>query len=152
MILSPVDILIKNRHLDSEAAFEAYGDALNALRRAPKDPALLPRLITVFCDVEDYEVLWTLLHYVESFPREEYVPALIDATPRLLDGQEWLRRLYLRILNSDTYRPYLKALLREASTPQQRAVRTILEQIPAYTGEHYREDFTQKVAFVLSPE
>ena len=35
-----------------------------------------------------------LFHYVESFPREDYVPALIEATPQLLlDGQEWLRRI-----------------------------------------------------------
>jgi hypothetical protein len=152
-MLSPVDIMIQNRHLQSEAAFAAYGQSLKALKEAPKDPTLLPRLISVFCDVEDFEVYWMLFHYVESFPREAYVPALIEATPQLLlDGQEWLRRLYLRVLNSDSYRATLKVSLEKASPQQQAAVRQILEQIPFYTGEDLRQNFAEKVAFVLSSE
>src|SRR5215212_2776907 len=120
---SPIEIMIQNRHLQSEAAFAAYGRSLKAIKEAPKDSTLLPRLISVFCDVEDFEVYWMLFHYVESFPREDYVPALIEATPQLLlDGQEWLRRLYLRILNSDGYRATLKTHLSKASLEQREAV------------------------------
>ncbi|MBI1256914.1 MAG: hypothetical protein GC204_05545 [Chloroflexi bacterium] len=148
-----VEILIRNRQLQSEDAFEAYVDALNVIRQAPKDSALLPRLILAFCDSEDYQAYWALFHYVESFPREDYLSALIQATPHLLaDAQEWLRRMYLRILNSDGYRAALKTRLSEATPFQRSAVREILEQIPDYAGEDLRESFAEKVAFILSPE
>ncbi len=150
---SPVEIMIQNRHLQSEAAFAAYGQSLKKLKEAPTDATLLPRLISVFCDVEDFDVYWMLFHYVESFPREAYVPALIEATPQLLlDGQEWLRRLYIRVLNSDTYRASLKTCLSEAIPEQREAVHAILEQIPIYFGDDLQQDFAEKVAFVLSPE
>ena len=148
---SPVDIMIQNRHLQTEAAFAAYGQSLKKLKEAPQDPTLLPRLISVFCDVEDFDVYWMLFHYVESFPREDYVPALIEATPQLLlDGQEWLRRLYIRVLNADSYRASLKTHLSEATPEQREAVHAILEQIPVYVGDDLRENFAEKVAFVLA--
>ena len=150
MMPSPVEIMIQNRQLRTEAAFAAYGKALKALKQAPKNPTLLPRLISVFCDVEDFDVYWMLFHYVESFPRENYVAALIEATPQLLlDGQEWLRRLYVRVLSADRYRATLKTRLSEATPEQRVAVHEILEQIPTYAGEH-SQDFAEKVAFVLS--
>jgi hypothetical protein len=153
MSASLVDILVENRQLQTEEAFEAYVDALNALRQAPKDATLLPRLLLAFCDVEDYQAFWALFHYVESFPREDYIAALNQATPHLLaDGQEWLRRMYLRILNSDGYRASLKTLLTEATPFQRAAVRQILEQLPDYSGDDLRESFAEKVAFVLSSE
>ncbi len=146
-----VDILIANRQLQTEEAFEAYVDALNAIRQAPKNPALLPRLICALCDGEDYQAYWALFHYVESFPREDYVSALIQATPHLApDAQEWLRRMYLRVLNAEGYRASLKTRLREATPMQRSAVREILEQIPDYTGDDLRASFAEKVAFVLS--
>ncbi len=148
-----VEILIANRQLQTEEAFEAYIDALNAIRQAPKNPVLLPRLICALCDGEDYQAYWALFHYVESFPREDYISALIQVTPHLApDAQEWLRRMYLRILNADGYRVYLKARLREATPMQRAAVREILEQIPDYTGDDLRENFAEKVAFVLSSD
>ena len=34
---SPVEIMIQNRHLQTEAAFAAYGQSLKAIKEAPKD-------------------------------------------------------------------------------------------------------------------
>ncbi|MBI1256913.1 MAG: hypothetical protein GC204_05540 [Chloroflexi bacterium] len=151
---SLIDILVENRKLQSDEAFIAYENALRELIKAPKKPRELPRLIFAFCDVEDHEGMWPLLHFIESFPVEDYLSALVEVTPQLpSDGREWWRRLYRRILRSEQYRQYLKTILPNFSQQHQNSVRAILEHISENVRDpELREEFEQNVAFVLSYE
>ena len=151
---SLVDILVENRRLETDEAFIAYENALRQLIVAPKNPRDLPWLIFAFCDVEDHEGMWSLLHFIESFSMEDYLSALVDVTPQLpADGQEWWRRLYRGILRSDKDRQYLKMILQNMSEQHRNSVRAILQDIPNDVRDpELREEFEQNVAFVLLTE
>lgn len=95
--------------------------------------------------------MWSLLHYVESFGGGDYVKALVEATPQLPpDGQDWWRRLYRRILNSDTGCQSLKAILPMYSAHHRNAVREILRQVVANADEAARQHLANQAAFVLA--
>ncbi len=151
---SLADILIQNRRLETDEAFVAYEDALNRLRTVPKHEQDLPKLISAFCDVEDHEGMWSLLHLVESFPMEDYLPALVAVTPQLMaDARAWLDTLYVRIVNGEPCRLYLRTMLPSLSPLQQTCIRQILEHLPDdVQNADLRQQVRARAAFVLSGE
>lgn len=149
-----VQALIANRAMRSVEEIDAFDRIIQQLGTLPKEPDLLPDLLLAFDEAEDYEVRWALIHYVEAFDMENYVNALIEVTPQLLkQAPRWLLTLYVRVLNNDEYRTYLKKQFSTLTIASQEAIQTWLERIPTVDlglRSDIRESLTQKVKFVLS--
>ncbi len=73
-------------------------------------------LLAVFDDAtEQMEVMYGLLHLVESYPRDQFLTALAHATPSMLStAREWFQIFHFRLLNDEetrrAYRPALQGL------------------------------------------
>jgi hypothetical protein len=124
-----------NQLLSTEEEVNAFDDALARLSKMPKDE-IEPRLadiMRVFDDrAESFDVMWGLLHFVETFSMEPYLKALAEAAPELSKrAPEWIENLIGRILNSAKDRPELRRLLPHLPSRGQTEIRQILERIGA---------------------
>ena len=70
-----------------------------------RDPKYVPVLMEAFDDNTEFEeVMYSLVHAVESYPRQIYVPLLIKEIPYGLKSHPyWLERLVNRIFNDESY-------------------------------------------------
>lgn len=77
-------------------------DALLAQARTSRDEALIPVLLSLLDDDCDFhEVVFGVVHAVESFPDDAYFRALAGHLAQLQTrGREWCDLLHTRILNS----------------------------------------------------
>jgi hypothetical protein len=87
-----------------EANVERF-DALLAEACESRDEALIPVLLRLLDDDGDFhEVVFGVVHAVESFPDEPYFHALaINLADLQAQGRAWCERLHTRILNSPSH-------------------------------------------------
>jgi hypothetical protein len=127
-----IAMLHKNRLMRSPEEVTAFDRALAAL---PEDQAptsdYLYELFMVFDDrCEHQEVMWGLLHFIESFDDENFFQAFIKAVPDMVSkAAEWVEIFHARILNSDASRDAFKEILSTADSASQNAIRLILKKI-----------------------
>lgn len=109
---------------------ELFDEAVAALAKE-EHPELLEDLFLVFTDeTEMQEVMWGLLHYIESHDLVKQVDALINSITYLRqNANEWLKTLMYRILNnSNALRIF--SLRCSSLTPTQRDdAKDVLSQI-----------------------
>lgn len=118
--------------LETAAQLDQYDKLIGQLARAePLDPALLPDLLgSFFDDTEAREVMWGLVHHVEDYPAEVYVPRLAEALPQMAtQAREWALLLLRRVLNDDAYRALLRDAYRDAPAARQAAMRRLLDDL-----------------------
>ena len=88
---------------ESASALRSYVDSVCAYNNPECIPDLLLRLDDTYVD---QEFMWYIVHSVEKFPMDIYVPTLIKYMPILnlsYCAGEWPIILFVRILNSDEY-------------------------------------------------
>jgi len=128
-----------NRYLRTREEVEAFDAALASLASIPQSRVAdsLPQLLLVFDDsAEHFEVMWGLLHYVEYFDTETEAHALGQVAPTMLDyASGWVRRLVMRILNSESERMKFGETLPALSPTGQAALRQVLDDIGNLDGE-----------------
>jgi hypothetical protein len=95
------------------------------------DPALLPDLLRTFIDAtEGEEQMWGLLHFVENYADELYVPTLVQALPEMsADARKWGVRLLLRVLNNPASHSHLREFYRNMSVPDQQRLGEFLSEV-----------------------
>ena len=125
-----ITILNANRLIRSREEFEAFEAALAEIAADP-DPQDLPDLFLVLDDgCEESEVMFGLVHFLETFERKPRLQVFLDVVPEMMtQAPDWVRVLHYRILNNDEAREYYKQLLRSAPAIQQQVVRPLLEEI-----------------------
>jgi hypothetical protein len=105
------------------------------------DPALLPDLLRTFIDdTEGEEQMWGLLHFVENYADEIYVPTLVQALPDMnADARKWGVRLLLRVLNNTASHSELREVYRNLAPSDQHQLREVLAEAarenPALAGK-----------------
>lgn len=131
-----VDVLQKNKHLRSRAEVVAFDHALAKLAQCRKDEDL-PDLHSVFTDArQDREVMYGLVHLLESFDMETQLAAFVEAVPTMrIEAPEWTKVLHCRILNDDASREFYKKLYHTASPAAKAAVNAVLSEIQADDAE-----------------
>lgn len=122
--------LYEARLMRNDEEFRAFEEALAALLEIG-GPDLLDDMFAAFDDATgQHEVMWNLVHALEDYEDDLYLPALMSWTPRLLPhAREWAGYLHERLLASNkSLPPYLDRL---ASVPPEtrRAVRELLDDI-----------------------
>ncbi|NEQ32090.1 MAG: hypothetical protein F6K04_13985 [Leptolyngbya sp. SIO4C5] len=95
-----IDVLEANRLLRSPDEVARFEQTLEKLAQNP-DPADLPSLHLILDDAcEQPEVMFSLVHFLESFDVQEQVQAFIQVLPELVKrAEEWTAILHSQIMN-----------------------------------------------------
>jgi len=122
--------LKKNSVMQSRSEVLAFEQALSNLAANP-DISLLSDLFSVFNDeCKQHEVMWGLIHFIETFDHYKVVQTLVSVTPLLEhQAQEWLEILYVRVVNGIKTRTYLKDILSNLTDEQKPPIDRFLARV-----------------------
>lgn len=137
------------RRLETEEEMQEFDELLDSLgEEDSNDPALLSDLLRTFIDdTKGSEHMWGLLHYVEAFPVEVYLPTLVRVLPEMMsDARQWGVRLLLRVLNNPTWHVHLRQLYRGLPQRDQQQLTASLTEVAQKSS-----DLARKVAEVTTP-
>jgi len=108
------ELLRASRMLTSEevAAFDRTVQELSGLEFSNRE---LGVLFSIFADdTPHHEVVWGLLHLVETSDSEIFISALVQSAPYMRRAApEWLETFICRLLNSDLHKDVLIACLKK---------------------------------------
>ena len=110
---SEIKRLYSCRFLKNQSECEEFDDVLENLADCD-DEKLIKELCIVFEDeTQEEEVMFGLVHFIESFEMEKYLTEMPKALPKMVESaKEWAMLLNKRILNSDLCRSeYAKVLV-----------------------------------------
>lgn len=107
-----IDVLEVNRLLRSTDEIARFEQTLEQLAQNP-DPVDLPRLHLILDDAcEQPEVMFSLVHFLESFEVQAQVQAFIQVMPDLVRrASEWAEILHSRMMNDPIARDMLEEKL-----------------------------------------
>lgn len=122
-----IDVLKANRLLRSPDEVTLFEHALEKLAQNP-DPANLPSLHLILDDAcEQPEVMFSLVHFLESFDVQEQVQAFIQVMPDLVKrATEWTAILHSRIMNDAIARSAFEEKVRSMNTQKQSEIHHLL--------------------------
>jgi hypothetical protein len=137
------------RQLETEEQMQEFDELLDSLgEEDSNDPALLADLLRTFVDdTKGKEHMWGLLHYVEAFPLEVYVPTLVGVLPEMRPhAPEWGVRLLRRVLNSPNGHSELRQRYRTLPASDQQQLKEFLTEVA-----HESSDLARKAAEITEP-
>ncbi|MEP0886577.1 Imm30 family immunity protein [Trichocoleus sp. ST-U3] len=106
-------------------------------------PLSLPRELTLHAqtmrsllilddECEHHEVMYGLIHFLESFDENAQLQALVDVAPQLIvRAPDWTKILHYRILNDDPSRALHKEVLQSANSENREIAYQLLKEIAA---------------------
>jgi hypothetical protein len=108
-----LDTLSRSRLLETKEQVSAFEKALEQFASHPEGAEHLRELHLVLDDqTRQTEVMYGLVHLLESFDIERQLRAFLEAFPELMkQAPEWVKTLHFRLLNDDAARSAYKALL-----------------------------------------
>jgi len=115
-----IDVLEANRLLRSPDEVTRFEQTLEKLARNP-DPADLPSLHLILDDAcEQPEVMFSLVHFLESFDVQEQVQAFVQVLPDLVKrAEEWAVILHSRMMNDEGARSMFEEMIASMPPVQQ---------------------------------
>lgn len=122
--------LYNNRLLRTELECELFDLALEGLA-GDTDDAVIQQIFKVFDDeTEHEEMMFSLVHYVESCHMEMYLTQLLESLPDMLEpARGWAIVLNERILNDSLFRKEYTAIAQGMSPRVKQALVFLLEEI-----------------------
>lgn len=123
-----IDILQANRLMRSPEEVTAFENALAQLEKNPKNE-YLPSLHLVLDDgCEHQEVMFGLVHIMESFNVKEQLEAFVSVAPQLIiAAPEWTGSLHNRILNDESACRLYQEILHSVNSRNPNFFRQLLE-------------------------
>ncbi|MEH2397318.1 Imm30 family immunity protein [Nostoc sp.] len=123
-------ILQANRLMRSDDEIAAFENALAELANNPKSE-YLPELYLVLDDrCQHEEVMFSLVHFLESFEVKEQLQAFLHVLPKLLDSApEWTRIIHTRILNDELTSALYQEMLNSVDSHTKNVVTQLLNEI-----------------------
>lgn len=140
---TPLQRLRDNRLMRSSTEVAAFEEALKEIV-IERDAALLRNLhLIIDDDCRAHEVMFGLIHLVESFDLELQLQALLEVLPQLADqAPKWTRILHFRILNDGVARREYGYLLSQAAEPSRSIASAILTAIAVEEEEPLKSSAT----------
>ncbi len=128
-----ISILETNKLMRSPDEVIAFENALASLADRPQYEDL-PDLHLILDDrCEHPEVMFGLIHFLESFDMSAQIQAFVTVVPQLmLLGSEWTRILHDRILNDDYACRLYRDILHSLNSQEPNFVRQLLEESASY--------------------
>ncbi|MNI45048.1 hypothetical protein D3C73_994530 [compost metagenome] len=122
--------LYHNRLLRTELECEAFDLALEGLAGDMED-AVIQQIFKVFDDdTEQEEVMFGLVHFVESYQMEMYLTQLLESLPDMLENaRNWAIVLNRRILEDDLCRREYADIAAGMTPRIKRSLAFLLEEI-----------------------
>ncbi|WP_233181381.1 Imm30 family immunity protein [Paenibacillus sonchi] len=122
--------LYHNRLLRTELECEAFDLALEGLAGDMED-AVIHQIFYVFDDdTEQEEVMFGLVHFVESYQMEMYLTQLLESLPDMLEhARNWAIVLNRRILEDDLCRKEYADIAAGMTPRIKRSLAFLLEEI-----------------------
>lgn len=139
--------LYENRLLRTELECEQFDLALEGLAGDTED-AVIHQIFKVFDDdTEQEEVMFSLVHFVESVQMEMYLTQLLESLPDMLEhARNWAIVLNTRILNDDNYRKDYAEIAALMPVKIKRCLAFLLEEIK----EDNPRLFERKANYILA--
>jgi hypothetical protein len=128
-----ISILEANKLMRSPDEVTAFENALASLANHPKNEDL-PGLHLILDDrCEQPEVMFGLIHFLESFDVSAQIQAFVTVVPQLIIvGSEWTKILHSRILNDDYACRLYRDILHSLNSQEPNFVRQLLEESASY--------------------
>ncbi|GGF65741.1 hypothetical protein GCM10010912_08490 [Paenibacillus albidus] len=138
--------LYENRLLRTELECEQFDRALEGLAGDTED-RIIHEVFRVFDDeTEQEEVMFGLVHFVESYQMDMYLTQLLESLPAMLEpARDWAIILNKRILNDELYRKEYAAIAVGMNDRIKRTLAFLLEEIK----EERPRLFERKVNYIL---
>ncbi|CAH1213177.1 hypothetical protein PAECIP111892_03809 [Paenibacillus auburnensis] len=138
--------LYNNRLLRTELECERFEQALEGLAGDTED-AVIQQIFKVFDDeTEHEEMMFSLVHFVESCHMEMYLTQLLESLPEMLEpARGWAIVLNERILSDDMFLKEYAAIAKGMPPRVKRALAFLLEEI----RENKPRGYERKVNYVL---
>ncbi|MDY6802907.1 MAG: Imm30 family immunity protein [Cyanobacteriota bacterium] len=127
-----IETLKENRLMQTEREINSFETALAEIANNPNEEDL-PKYHLILDDrCQQPEVMFGLVHFLESFEPETQLQAFIKVIPQLaLDAPEWTKILHNRILNDEfACNTYLK-ILRSLNSEKPHFIYYLLEESAA---------------------
>ncbi|MCU0544039.1 MAG: Imm30 family immunity protein [Oscillatoriaceae cyanobacterium Prado104] len=127
-----IEILNANKFMRSDEEVMSFEYALAELA-LDRNSEYLPALYLVLDDrCEQHEVMYGLIHFLESFELKDQLRAFIDTTDRtIVNAKEWTMILLYGILNQDLARNLYSEMLHSTHSPNRALCTTLLQEIAA---------------------
>ncbi len=109
-------ILRENRLMQTQQQVTNFENALAQIADNPNEQNLSAYHLVLSDRCEQPEVMFSLIHFIESFDIEEQIAAFIQIIPQLMtDAPEWTRIMHNRIINDDSACQVYQKLLHSAN-------------------------------------
>ncbi|MEH1788287.1 Imm30 family immunity protein [Nostoc sp.] len=109
-------ILRENRLMQTQQQVTDFENALAEIADNPDEQNLSAYHLVLDDQCQQPEVMFSLIHFLESFDIEEQIAAFIKVVPQLMiNAPEWTRIIHDRILNDDSACKAYHKLLQSAN-------------------------------------
>jgi hypothetical protein len=134
-----IDVLEANRLLRSPDEVTLFEHALEKLAQNP-DPASLPSLHLILDDsCEQPEVMFSLVHLLESFDVQAQVQAFIQVMPDLVkQAAEWTAILHSRMMNDAIAKAEFEEGVRSMNDQKQNEIYQLISSISKKSSSEYK--------------
>lgn len=128
-----IRILAANKLMRSPDEVAAFENALTKLAENPNNEDL-PELHLILDErCEQSEVMFSLIHFLESFEVKAQLQAFITVVPQLIVvAPDWTRILHSRILNDEATCRLYREMLHSINTENPHFIRQLLEESANY--------------------
>jgi hypothetical protein len=124
-----IEILTENRLMQTPQEVDAFETALAEIAKNPDDNDLTAYNLILDDRCQQPEVMFGLIHFLESFDMEKQIEAFITIIPQLmLSAPEWTRILHERILNDESARKVYQKLLHSINSQKPHFLYYLLEE------------------------
>ena len=119
-----------NKLVRSKEEVLTFDNALTELAKNMADVDLEELHLVLDDNCEHEEVIWALVHFLESFDAREQLQALLNVVQKLVvSAPGWTEIIHYRILNDEPTRCLYQDILRSADLNTQQLVTKRLEDI-----------------------
>lgn len=127
---SNINQLFAARRLATQHEVDIFENTLAQLSKSKKLENL-PKLFGVFFDdTEHPEVMFGLVHYIERFPIEDWLPCFISELPSMVPhGLGWADTIMARLVNTVVIHDTLVKLLQRAPENSTKVAQKLLEDL-----------------------
>ena len=124
-----IDILKENRLMQTEQEINTFESALAEITNNFNEVNLPEYHLILDDKCQHPEVMFSLIHFLESVEVEKQLEAFIKVIPQLMiDAPEWTRVLHERILNDKFARDTYQKLLQTFNKQQPHFIYYLLEE------------------------
>lgn len=120
-----IKILQDNQLMRSSSEVIAFEQALEELAQNPNSDDLPSLYLILNDDCQQPDVMFSLVHFVESFDIQAQIQAFIQVVPILIEqAPEWTEILYTRINNDKTARTVFDTTLQSMNIEKREKLST----------------------------